>query len=597
MGRKKKEVKDDNFIPSKYQSAIFDFVEHGNGNLVVEACAGSGKSTTLLQIIKRLPSDKSILFCAFNSDIVKELSKKVDKSLTNVNIRTVHSLGLSMVSKNFKDIDVKLNPNKYKEFIYKNIDEISRISLSHLSFKQKYNYADNVIKLVDFARYNLADSEKEILDLSDRHDIELIGDEINACLDVMEWGKQVVNEIDYTDMVWLPYILDLKPYGLLFDYIIGDECQDFSIAQRELVLRCVKKNTRMFFVGDKKQCLYSFASSSPESFDKLKSLPNTESLPLSISYRCPKNIVRFAQTLVPSIEHNENNNIDGEVKYNSKIDEIIDGDMVLCRNNAPLMKLYTELIRNGKKCKIRGKDIGLNFKKIVKSTKKDELNVDLKNDGVFVRLYDDLFVARNKMIEKSGLSLNLVMNDSFITNKLDIIKALEVLSEGINTSEELIKKIDEMFSDRKNVGISLSTIHKAKGLEANNVFIACPSLMPCKSAVKDWEIEQEHNLMYVAYTRAKNKLCFLDESEFKNFTDDNTNELKLIEEKVNKILGKETKTHIDSIKTKDIISKIKKIERPKIGVLKNLSESGFTNNSKTSLDGLLNNRFKKVKRK
>ena len=211
MGRKKKEVKEDNFIPSKYQSAIFDFVEHGNGNLVVEACAGSGKSTTLIQIIKRLPSDKSILFCAFNIDIVKELSKKVDKSLTNVNIRTVHSLGLSMVSKNFKDIDVKLNPNKYKEFIYKNIDEISRISLSHLSFKQKYNYADNVIKLVDFARYNLADSEKEILDLSDRHDIELIGDEINACLDVMEWGKQVVNEIDYTDMVWLPYILDLKP--------------------------------------------------------------------------------------------------------------------------------------------------------------------------------------------------------------------------------------------------------------------------------------------------------------------------------------------------------------------------------------------------
>ena len=39
----------------------------------------------------------------------------------------------------------------------------------------------------------------------------------------------------------------------------------------------------------------------------------------------PKNIVRFAQTLVPSIEHNENNNIDGEVKYNKIKYEIIDG--------------------------------------------------------------------------------------------------------------------------------------------------------------------------------------------------------------------------------------------------------------------------------
>ena len=324
-----------------------------------------------------------------------------------------------------------------------------------------------------------------------------------------------------------------------FDYIIGDECQDFSVAQRELILRCVKKNTRMFYVGDKNQCLYNFASASPESFDKLKSLPNTISLPLSISYRCPKNIVKFAQTLVPNIEHNENNKIDGEVKYNSKIEEINDGDMVLCRNNAPLMKLYTELIRNGKKCKIRGKDIGLNLKRIVKSYKQDKLNADLSKDGLFVRLYENLFSLRDKMIKKSGLDETTIMNDSAIVNKLDVINTLEILSEGINNSDELITKISDMFSDRKNVGISLSTIHKAKGLECNNVFIACPSLMPSKSANQKWEIEQENNLKYVAYTRAKSKLSFLNEEEFKDLTETNNNKLKEIERQVNKILGKE----------------------------------------------------------
>lgn len=598
MGRKKKEIVKKEFIPSKYQQAIFDFIDHDVGNLVIEACAGSGKSTTLIQIISRLPQDKSVLFCAFNKDIVKELSKKVDKSFTNVDIRTVHSLGYLMLQRNFKDKSLSINENKYREFIFNNLNDITRIDLSFLTYKEKIQYIDNIVKLVDFSRYNLAESEKEILILAERHDISLLGDEINACLDVMEWGRQVIDEVDYTDMVWLPNTLLLKPLGLLFDYILADECQDFSVAQRELILRCVKKNTRMVYVGDKKQCLYSFASASPESFDKIKALPNTTSLPLSISYRCPKNIVKFAQTIVKEIEYNENNLIEGDIKYNSRIDEINDGDMVLCRNNAPLMKIYSELIREGKKCKIRGKDIGLNLKKIVKHTKQEELNADLLKDGVFVRLYDDLFSCRDKMITKSGLDLNTIMNDSIIVNKLDMIKALEVLSEGLKTSDELLKKIDEMFSDRKNVGVSLSTIHKAKGLEADNVFIACPSLMPCKSATKDWEIEQEYNLMYVAYTRAKNKLCFLDESEFKKFNENN-NELKSIEIKVNDVLGKKNNNIVfDSIKTKDILNRIKTIERPKIGLTKNLSESSFTSNKTSSdLSNLFNNRFKKSKRK
>ena len=149
-----------------------------------------------------------------------------------------------------------------------------------------------------------------------------------------------------------------------------------------------------------------------------------------------------------------------------------------------------------------------------------------------------------------------------------MIKALEILSDDINTSAELIAKIDGIFSDRKKGGISLSTIHKAKGLEAENVYIACRHLMPSSRAKKDWEIRQEYNLMYVAYTRAKNILGFIDEKEFESFnkkTAETVGYLKKIENQVNYVLKKEKrKIEINNaFIANDIIRHATKIEKPK----------------------------------
>lgn len=594
MGRKKKVIEEVVFKPSHYQEAIYNFVEHDVGNLVVEAAAGAGKTSTLLQILRLLQTDKKVLFCAFNKDIVKEITKKVPKELTNVDIRTVHSLGFLMITRNFKGQEIIPNENKYRQYIYNNLNEISMIDTTYMKYKDRMKYIDNICSLVDFARFYLVNSEKEIDKLVDRYDIDVIADEVEATIKVLDWGKSYIDEIDFTDMIWLPYVLDLKPIGLLYDYILGDECQDFSIAQRELLLRCRKINTRMFLFGDKNQSIYSFASADPQSFDVLKSLPNTKSLPLSISYRCAKNIVRFAQNVVETIEHNEANINEGEIKYNVQLEEIEDGDMVLCRNNAPLMKIYNDFIRMGKKCQIKGKDIGLNLKKLVKSMKQDELNLSLEKDGLFVRLYDSLFDMRDNMLKRSGLDLKTIMNDSKIVNRLDMIRALEVLSEGLKTSDELIDKISSMFSDKKINGISLSTIHKAKGLEATNVYIVCPSLMPCKSAVLPWEIEQERNLQYVAYTRAKNKLGFIDESDFRNFTESTSEELKSIEKQVNHILGKEKEIIVSgAMFSKHVLSRNKNVIVPTKGSSKVLNDKPVNITKQSS--GLLikNNRRKK----
>jgi ATP-dependent exoDNAse (exonuclease V) beta subunit len=321
--------------------------------------------------------------------------------------------------------------------------------------------------------------------------------------------------------------------------------------------------TRMMSVGDENQCIYSFSGADPQSFNELKSLPNTTCLPLSISYRCGKKIVDFAKRFSSSIEA-QNNAIEGEIINDVPLDVINDGDMILCRNNAPLIKIYNEFLKMGKKCHIRGKEIGNNLKSLVKSTRQEKLNVDCTKDGVFVRLYDDVFTTRNKLMEKYSIDADSAMNSQQIQSKLDMINALEVLSEGITTTEEIIDKIDEIFPKKdKKSGISLSTIHKAKGLEAENVFIACNSLMPSKSAKQNWEIKQEHNLMYVAYTRAKKTLGFIDEKDFKKFDTSNLNTvstLKRIERLVNYVLNKPTKISVNENNAKDIVKKAQIID-------------------------------------
>ena len=563
MSRKKKETERKEYEWSGYQKNIFSWLEHDQGHLVVEASAGSGKSTTLIKCLDFVPQNSKILFTAFNTDIVVELKKKVG-DMDNVDIRTLHSLGLLFIKRNMPQVGAIPEPFKYDAYIKNNLKELSSINTYTLKGREYFKYVDNIKKYVDFGRFYLCQTVKDLDFIESRYGIETIADEKEVALDVMEWGKNALETIDYTDMVWLPNVLFLKPLGLLYDFIFVDECQDLNRAERELVLKCFKMGTRMVSVGDTFQCLYSFAGSDPESFNTLKSLPNTKSLPLSISYRCGKNIVDYAKRIVKTIEAADNA-IDGKIVENVQLEEIKDGDMILCRNNAPLVQIYNEFLKLGKKCYIRGKEIGSNLKAIVKSTKQDVLNVDCKEDGVFVRLYDDLFVTRNKIMEKFGIDAETAMDSPQIQNKLDMINALEILAEGINTADEIIDKIDEIFPKRdKKSGISLSTIHKAKGLEAENVFIACRSLMPSKSAKKDWEIRQEYNLMYVAYTRAKNILGFIDEKNFEKFNTSNLNSiatLRRLEYQVNKVLGKTTKVIINEDTAKSIVENAKKIDK------------------------------------
>lgn len=563
MSKKKKETA---YKLSNYQLAIIDFINNGQGNLVVEAGAGAGKTYTLIKCVEEIPGDKKILLTAFNRDIVNELKKRT-KGMENVNSCTLHSLGLQMLQKNFPKESLLLDEFKYKSYLNTNIKTLSSINTYELSKGDFSRYMQNIEIFVNFGRCYLCETVKDLEFIEDRYGITSIADEKEIALDILEYGKNNLSQVDYTDMIWLPNALYCKPIGMQYDWIFADEVQDLSVCQREILLKCRKINTRIISFGDKNQCLYAFSSACPESFEKLKELPNTTSLPLSISYRCAKNIVDFAKKIVPSIEEN-NDGRQGEIKYDVELEQIQDGDMVLCRNNAPLMQVYADFIKQGKKCFIRGKDIGLNLKNMVKRTGIDVLNKNLQSDGVFVRLYDALFDMINEIVCKYNVTYQDAIESASISNRIDMIKALEILSDDINTSDELIEKINNIFSDRKKGGISLSTIHKAKGLEADNVYIACRHLMPSSKAKKDWEIRQEYNLMYVAYTRAKNILGFINDGEFEGFnkkTSETVNQLKAKENQVNYVLKKDKrKIEINNaFIANDIIRHATKIEKPK----------------------------------
>lgn len=497
---------------SKYQLDIFEEIKSGVGNLLVEACAGSGKTTTLINALNNINENKKVLFCAFNTDIVKELEKKIGKR-ENVEISTIHSLGRKIIRTNLRK-DIELNEYKYSLQLYREID----------NYCEKYQNVNkknvhNINKLISLMRSNLVYDEEGGIDVIKKYGIVCNRSELRVAIDMIEWGMNNTDVIDYTDMIFLPNILNMQPWKCQYDYVFVDEAQDLSAAQLATVLKCQKINTRYVFVGDPNQAIYGFSGSDVESFEKIKNLPNMKLMPLSISYRCGKNIVKLAQNIVPSIQYEESN-IDGEVKYDADLSKIKDGDMIICRNNAPLMDIYYNLLRQGKKCYVKGRGIdedengfGNNLIRLIESTNIEPLNISLQEDGVFMRLCTKLAQLRDRMMAEYDIDEDIALGAIPCTNLIDKINTLKIIGENFNTASELKEEIKKIFNNKTEEGISLSTVHKSKGLEADNVYIAFPSLMPSKTATKKWEITQEYNLKYVAITRAKKTLGFIKEDK------------------------------------------------------------------------------------
>lgn len=556
------------FPASEYQIEIFKTIKKGVNNLIINASAGSSKTSTIVNAIRFIPDKKRILFVAFNKDIVEKIRSEAEH--VNVKVCTFHSLGFSILLEYFSantDNQVVLNEDlvnidiyKYNNYLYNNINNITRYLETKSLGKRKPLYLNNIKKLIDYCRYYLAFSLKEIARVGELYGVVPIRDEYEVVRQILLWGKSNTETIDYTDMIWLPNVLNLTTKTNLFDWIFIDEAQDTSIAEQGLVEKCFKRGTKFVAVGDDYQQINIWAGSTEEAIELFKKHPNTITLSLPISYRCPKKVIELAKQYSDNIVAYENA-IDGEINYDVSIYDPKNNDMVLCRTTAPLVELHLNYLRCNKKSFIRGSEnIKERFETLINDSQCTLVDKNcVTSDGLIPKLYEQLFIKIDKLMAM-GLNENDAVTHPSVLELYDDIEAICVLSEGISNVDELLDKINTIFMGDESDAIVLSTIHKAKGLEADNIYIYYPSLMPLKLAIKDWEIKTENNLIYVAYTRAKKTLNFMKENKYNGrmsgyFNIDKMKEqLNSIKEKIqyNRELGV-TEKNYDSIPSKPTI--------------------------------------------
>ena len=473
------------YAPSKYQVALFNEVKNTNNNIVVKACAGSGKTFSIVESLKYLPKDDSIAFVAFNKHIATTLQKQAPR---HVDVMTLHSMGLKAVTASMGR--KKVNSSK----MFQIVKEMTENEYRNLSYDQKSTAMSIILKITGLIKSYLVDVTEDNIDaIANKHGITL-PDNIpiyKMITTAMKLSESVKHGIDFNDMIWYvsKFNLECKKY----DVIVNDETQDMTAAQSELILRSLKKGGRVIAVGDEKQVLYGFAGVDIDAMSKFIKRLDAKVMPLSISYRCPKSHVRLVQTIVPEIE-TAPNAIEGniiEITEEEMMDYVSPDDLCICRYNAPLVRPAFNLLSAGIKVCIRGKDIGTGLIKLIKGFGTNNLN------EMFKKL-DAWSDKETKKAEIKGYS-----TDS-IDDKYNTIMAFSDMANARNVSE-IIMYIEDIFDDKK-AQVTFSSVHRAKGLEADNVFIIKPSAMPSQKVSQDWEIQQEQNIMYVAYTRAKENL-------------------------------------------------------------------------------------------
>lgn len=181
--------------------------------------------------------------------------------------------------------------------------------------------------------------------------------------------------------------------------------------------------------------------------------------------------------------------------------------MVLCRNTYPLVKLCLKFITENKKANVMGADIGKTLIKLIEATN------EIKTVNAIAKLYADLQTVLNRIMRTYNISPENAMRKGEYTNALERIKVFEIIYNDLPEDkrefvENITTKLAQIFKDERD-GILLSTIHRAKGLESDKVFIIHAELMPSPYAKKMWELKQEDNLIYVARTRAIQQLSYV----------------------------------------------------------------------------------------
>lgn len=494
------------FNPSDYQKAILHAYENTSDNLIIQAVAGAGKTTTLLMLASKVKRSPAVL-CAFNNHIAKDISAKLSSLGIGMEGRTIHSLGFSCVKSNLSVGSV--NSKKYSDIAKRWISG-RRGYYSNASI----DWTGMMRDLLDFTRLTMTEPTDgvSLSKMIKAYDLEADERMLEALPELLEQASSdegiSKHSIDFTDMLWLPIKKNLQPKKFLEIFV--DESQDLNCLQTEFIKRSLPENGRAVFCGDPRQAIMAFGGADANSFYNIKEAFNCTELPLTFCYRCGSEIVNKARKYVSHIEVPEGAH-KGEVSYiseNEIFSKVKSGDVVLCRKTAPLVELCLSFIGAGIPARVRGRDmVNKLFAHMSKASRLNKADRDISDWHLWfaesLQAYRDSEIS--SLIRKD-------MEDKIESFNDTINCILAVYDPSKHRSEiDLKQDLSELFSDEAK-GVTLSTVHRSKGLEWSRVFIYKPSLLPMKWKNQTAsQYEQEVNLAYVAVTRAINELVFIKE--------------------------------------------------------------------------------------
>ena len=499
------------FTWSPQQETYLDWCKNGTGSSVLEAVAGAGKTTVLLEGGQRMQGDT--LYMAYNKDVADETSAKL-KALgvdwKKMRASTVHAAGRAVIVKSVGKDALIINKNKVRDLF--------DAKVTHATDPLKARCGE-VLKLVSLAKQSAFGTAGPAI--TDMHawltmaaHFDIFEDSNGGASPVMQTklielaqelliqNNRILETIDYDDMVYLPPLHELPCWR--HANITLDEAQDTNAARRALVRMLLRKGGRLTAVGDPRQAIYGFTGADSDSLDIIARDFNAIRLPLTITYRCPKQVVAFAQQWVSHISAADTAP-EGDV---SKIDldafmqrnDLDSRAAVLCRLNRPLVSLAFALLRRRIPCRIAGReDVGEGLKKLLTRWKVSSLDrLEEKLDDYLARQTSRLLAAKQE-------TKVAAIEDQVETAKVIITACREQKKYSV---ADAVAWIDEMFTDDRNLNLlMLSSIHKSKGREWPTVFwLDRANTCPNRWARQAWQIEQEANLQYVAATRSKDRL-------------------------------------------------------------------------------------------
>lgn len=520
---------------SPQQQAVIDEVATTNNNLLIQAVAGSGKTSNLFGCLEVIPADKTVAVCAYNKKISVEFENKLsaikDRIKSRVFTGTVHKFGWASWRRlhrtcvlwgDDKSLPIALKhgitPEQWKSSKINYLLDTNQVPAVYHAFVRKaydlarqwgagilaefpYNRGEAWFQLVN--HFDLRDEFEDAEgNLPDNIDL-LVKESINWTVVMMKKGQALAPKFaDFEDMIYMPLRNNIAVWQ--YDVVMVDEAQDINPTRRAYIKRMLKVGGRAIFVGDPRQAIYGFTGADAKSFQNIKTEFNCKEFGLTWSFRCPQNVVKYAQRWVnhsearPEAPEGIVRSISADDIYKENLGIT---DAIICRNNAPLVELFFALLKRGIASHIEGRDIGAGLVKLIDRYKVKSITaLETKMENYLAR------------VTQKATATGKEQKAALLNDQVECIKAI-IQSLGSNaTVADLKSKIFNMFYDDENgkqhkPTLTLTSSHKSKGREWQRVFWWGPNRFnPSPYARQDWQKEQEDNLCYVTVTRSQNEL-------------------------------------------------------------------------------------------